>query len=154
MLLVPIAYSSVQHQVLTLLNGRASQQRVQRYPDRRRQASFLRRYVQQAIAEGMPIAVAGPWRLGWQHHSWAVGDAPTPQVLCGEYRVACESRVEAMEIRAMLNWYHIPEPQSRDRRIGSRGRRPRADRRGHSAQTGGQAGAEAARWRDGGLLEA
>jgi hypothetical protein len=88
--------------------------------------------VQQAVVEGMPLDVPGPWRLGWQHHTWAVADARTPQVVCGDYRLACDTPLEATETRAMLNWYGIPEPRSRDRRLGSRGRRPRADRRGRA----------------------
>jgi hypothetical protein len=144
MLLIPICYSSIQHQLLSLLSGRAGHSRVQRYPDRRHRPAFLRRYVQQAIAQGMTGTPPGPWRLGWQRHSWAVGDARTPQVVCGEYRLACDTPAEAGEIRAMLNWYRIPEPHAPDRRVASRGRRPRFDRRGRELRAEGQLALELA----------
>ena len=118
--------------ILGLLNARASQPHVQYYPDRRREALFLRPFVSRAAVEGMRDGRGGFWRLGWQRSAWEGADrfARTPLVICGDYRLAAGGVEEAEELRTMLNWYGIPQPSARDRRARCRGRRPRIDRRG------------------------
>lgn len=129
-----------QRDILGLLNGRAAQPRVQYFPDRRRVAAFVRRYVVEAFSEGMHGGHPGPWRVGWQRRVWyGGGDTPewAPLVICGRYRLAVHTVAEAMQVRAMLNWFCIPEPVAADRRGDQRGRRPRADRRGRVLGTDG-----------------
>jgi len=122
--------------ILTLLSGRAPQPRIQRFPDRRKGASFLRRYVVKAFSEGMRGDQEGPWRVAWQRRVWHAGSPEwAPLVVCGRYRLAVETLGEAVQIRAMLNWFRIPEPTALDRRGHQRGRRPRLDRRGAWTRT-------------------
>jgi hypothetical protein len=121
-----------QRDILGLLNGRAAQPRVQYSPDRRRGAAFVRRYVVEAFSEGIHGGHQGSWRVGWQRRVWYGADIPewAPLVICGRYRLAVHTVAEAMQVRAMLNWFRIPEPVATDRRGDQRGRRPRVDRRG------------------------
>lgn len=129
----------VQRDILGLLNGRAAQPRVQCFPDRRRGAAFVRRYVVEAFGEGMHGGDQGPWRVGWQRRVWYGADIPewAPLVICGRYGLAVHTVAEAIQVRAMLNWFCIPEPVAADRRGGQRGRRPRVDRRGRALNKGG-----------------
>jgi hypothetical protein len=118
--------------ILGLLNTRATQPRVQCFPDRRSGAAFLRRYVVEAFSTGMGGSHEGPWRVGWQRRAWHGADTPewAPLVVRARYRLAVHTVAEAMQVRAMLNWFSVPQPIAADRREGQRGRRPRVDRRG------------------------
>lgn len=121
-----------QLEILALLNSRAAQPRVQYLPDRRCEAAFLRRYVVKAFSEGMRAGHEGPWRVSWQRRAWRGENTPewAPLVVCGRYRLAVQPLSEAMQVRATLNWFSIPQPIAVDRRRDQRGRRPRLDRRG------------------------
>jgi hypothetical protein len=129
----------VQLDILGLLNTRATQPRVQCFPDRRRGAAFVRRYVVDAFSEGMRGGHQGPWRVGWQRRAWHGANIPewAPLVICGRYRLAVHTVAEAMQVQAMLNWFCIPQPIAADRRGAQRGRRPRVDRRGRVLSTDG-----------------
>ena len=124
--------SSTFWDILGLLNGRATQPRVQYYPDRRRDASFLRPFVIQAATEGMYDRRGGFWRVGWQRRVWEEAGriVRIPLVICGSYRLVVRRIEEAVALRTMLNWYGIPPPTGCDRRARRRGRRPRLERRG------------------------
>jgi hypothetical protein len=130
-----------QLEILALLNTRATQPRVQHFPDRRCGAAFLRRYVVEAFSKGMRSGHQGPWRVSWQRRAWQGKSAPewAPLVVCGRYRLAVNTVAEAAQVRAMLNWFSIPQPQPfvADRRGDQRGRRPRLDRRGRVLSRGG-----------------
>jgi hypothetical protein len=130
-----------QLEILALLNARATQPRVQYFPDRRCGAAFLRRYVVEAFTKGMHSGHEGPWRVTWQRHAWLGKKAPqwAPLVVRGSYRLAVNTVAEAAQVQAMLNWFGIPQPQPlvADRRGDQRGRRPRLDRRGRVLSGGG-----------------
>jgi len=125
--------------IVALLNARATQPRIQHSPDRRFGAAFLRRYIVEAFSEGMRCGHPGPWRVGWQRHAWSVEDPPrwASQVVCGRYRLNVHTVSEAIQVRAMLNWFRVPQPAAADRRGDQRGRRQRFDRRGREGREDG-----------------
>jgi hypothetical protein len=128
-----------QLEILALLNTRATQPRIQYSPDRRRGAAFLRRYVVEAFSEGMRSGHEGPWRVSWQRRTWRGENALewAPLVVRGDYRLVVHTLAEAVQVRAMLNWFGIPQPVAVDRRGDQRGRRPRLDRRGRALASHG-----------------
>jgi hypothetical protein len=121
----------VQVELIALLNARASQRQIQRTPERRRSSAFLAPYVNRALEERMDPGCRGPWRIGWQRElwHWPAGPRRSPQVVRGRYRLPAPTLRAALDIRAMLNFYDVPEPVAFDRRAPKSGRRPRFDRR-------------------------